>query len=115
MSPVCRTRWSAPSSRRSRRSSRSSSARRARRRVLVIGAGVAGAEAARMAAAAGHAVEIWERADRPGGQIDLAVAGPDKAEVEGVWRYRREALERLGVPLRTGVEADAAAIRAFAP
>jgi len=88
---------------------------RAPKRVLVIGGGVAGVETARVAAAAGHAVEIWDRADRLGGQMKLALAAPDKAEVAGVWDYRMAALARLGVPMRTGIALDAAAIRGFAP
>jgi pyruvate/2-oxoglutarate dehydrogenase complex dihydrolipoamide dehydrogenase (E3) component len=83
--------------------------------VLVLGRGVAGVEAARVAAASGHAVEVWEQADRLGGQMDLALAAPDKAEVAGVWDYRMAALARFAVTPRTGVVADAAAIRRFAP
>lgn len=86
-----------------------------RRRVLVIGAGVSGAEAARTAAGLGHDVEIWEQADKAGGQMPLALAAPDKAEVAGVWTYRTEALERLGVPIRLSTAVTAAAIRRHAP
>jgi 2,4-dienoyl-CoA reductase-like NADH-dependent reductase (Old Yellow Enzyme family)/NADPH-dependent 2,4-dienoyl-CoA reductase/sulfur reductase-like enzyme len=85
------------------------------KRVLVLGGGVSGLEAARVAAARGHTVAVWEQAGRLGGQIDLALAAPDKAEVAGVWDYRVAALARLGVAPRTGVTVDAAAIRAFAP
>jgi 2,4-dienoyl-CoA reductase-like NADH-dependent reductase (Old Yellow Enzyme family)/thioredoxin reductase len=84
-------------------------------RVLVLGGGVAGFEAARMAAARGHMVEVWEKAARPGGQIHLAVAAPDKEEVRPVWSYRFDQAMALGVTLRCGVEADAAAIRDFRP
>lgn len=86
-----------------------------RRRVLVLGAGVSGIEAARAAAARGHQVEIWERADRPGGQMHLAVAAPDKEEVRPVWTNRWEQLPALGVRVRTGTEATVASIHAFAP
>lgn len=86
-----------------------------RRRILVIGGGVAGVEAARMAAAQGHAVEVWERAAAAGGQVKLAVAAPDKAEVAGVWTYRIASLSALGVALRTGVSVTTAAIRCHAP
>lgn len=86
-----------------------------RRRVLVLGAGVAGLEAARVLKARGHDVAVWERRARPGGQMPLAVASPDKAEVEPVWTYRWKAAQALGVPVRLGVRADAAGIRAFAP
>ncbi len=85
------------------------------RRVLVLGAGVGGVEAARLAAARGHTVEVWEKADRPGGQIHLAVAAPDKEEVRPVWTYRWEQLRALGVPVRCGVAATAASIRDFRP
>ena len=85
------------------------------RRVLVLGAGVAGAEAARMLAGHGHQVEVWERATEPGGQMPLAVAAPDKMEVQPVWDYRWQALQGMNVPVLTGVEVDEARIRAFAP
>jgi len=85
------------------------------RRVLVLGAGVAGIEAARVLANKGHQVEVWERSARVGGQIHLAVAAPDKDEVRPVWDDRWQELRRLQVPVRTGVDADAARIREFAP
>ena len=84
-------------------------------RVLVIGGGVAGLEAARVFAANGHVVEVWEREAQAGGQMDLALAAPDKEDVSGVWTYRVEALEQLGVPIRTGVDATADLVRRFAP
>ncbi len=73
------------------------------RRVLVLGAGVSGIEAARVLAARGHAVEVWEKAGRPGGQIHAAIAAPDKREVEPVWTYRWEEVRRLNVPVRMNV------------
>lgn len=88
---------------------------RKRRRILVLGAGVAGVEAARVAAGLGHDVEIWEKAAQPGGQMPLALAAPDKADVAGIWSYRWEQVQALGVPVRTRVEATADSIRAFRP
>ena len=85
------------------------------RRVLVLGAGVSGIEAARVLAARGHAVEVWEKAERPGGQIHAAIAAPDKREVEPVWTYRWEEVRRLNVPVRMNVSVTAEAIRAFGP
>jgi 2,4-dienoyl-CoA reductase-like NADH-dependent reductase (Old Yellow Enzyme family)/thioredoxin reductase len=87
----------------------------AKKRILVLGAGVAGAEAARVAAGLGHAVEIWEKADKPGGQLPLALAAPDKADVAGIWSYRWKQVEQLGIPVRNGVVATAQSIRQFAP
>jgi pyruvate/2-oxoglutarate dehydrogenase complex dihydrolipoamide dehydrogenase (E3) component len=86
-----------------------------RKRILVLGAGVAGVEAARVAAGLGHEVEIWEKAAKAGGQMPLALAAPDKADVAGVWTYRWEQIQSLGVPVRTGVNASADAIRDFRP
>ncbi len=85
------------------------------RRVLVIGAGVTGLEAARAAAARGHHVEVWEKAAQPGGQMPLAMAAPDKREVEPILSYRLTMLRDLGVPIRTSMTATVAAIRAYAP
>lgn len=84
-----------------------------RRRVLVIGGGVAGVEAARMARGLGHEVEVWEKADRLGGQVPLALAGPDKEDVSGIWSYRKAEMDQLGIVVRTGVEPDAERIRAY--
>jgi len=84
-------------------------------RVLVLGAGLAGLEAARMAAARGHDVEVWERAARPGGQMHLAVAAPDKEEVWPAWTYRWDQAQALGVRIRCGIEADAPMIAAYRP
>jgi len=86
-----------------------------RQRILVLGAGVGGMEVARLAAERGHEVEVWEKAARPGGQIHLAVAAPDKEEVRPLWTWRWDQAIAAGVRVRCGVEATAATIRAFAP
>jgi 2,4-dienoyl-CoA reductase-like NADH-dependent reductase (Old Yellow Enzyme family)/thioredoxin reductase len=85
------------------------------RRVLVIGGGVAGLEAARVFAMNGHQVEVWEREHQAGGQIDLALAAPDKEDVSGVWTYRTASLDQFGVPVRTGIAPTLDRIRAYAP
>ena len=86
-----------------------------RKRVLVLGAGVSGVEAARMLAARGHTVEVWEKSARVGGQMPLAMAAPDKNEVEPVWSYRWQELQKFEVPVRTSVQATAQAIRRYGP
>lgn len=65
------------------------------RRVLVVGAGPAGLETARVAATRGHAVTLAERSAAVGGLA--AVAGPGRALVEWLERECR----RLGVDVRT--------------
>jgi dimethylglycine catabolism A len=85
------------------------------RRILVLGAGVSGIEAARVLAGRGHHVEVWEKAARTGGQMHLAVAAPDKREVEPVWSYRWQEVQALGVPVRTGMTATVESVRGYAP
>lgn len=86
-----------------------------RQRILVLGAGVGGMEVARLAAARGHEVEVWEKAAEPGGQIHLAVAAPDKEEVRPLWTWRWDQAITAGVTVRCGVAATPEMIRAFAP
>jgi 2,4-dienoyl-CoA reductase-like NADH-dependent reductase (Old Yellow Enzyme family)/NADPH-dependent 2,4-dienoyl-CoA reductase/sulfur reductase-like enzyme len=86
-----------------------------RRRILVIGGGVAGAEAARVVAGLGHTVEIWEESKAAGGQMGLALAAPYKEDVAAVWTYRVVELDRLGVPIRLRASVTAEAVRAYAP
>ena len=85
------------------------------RRILILGAGMAGMEAARMAAARGHDVEVWEKSERPGGQVHLAVAAPDKEEVRPAWTWRHDQALALGARLRCGVTATTASIRDHRP
>ena len=85
------------------------------RRVLVIGAGIAGMEAARVLSAYGHDVEVWEKEQRPGGQIHLAVAAPDKEEVRPAWQYRWDSAIRNGVRVCYGVPLTAVAIQEHGP
>lgn len=85
------------------------------RRVVVVGGGPAGLEAARVAAERGHDVVLFERERELGGRIALAALAPNRAEIDGVVSFRADELERLGVRLRIGVEAGVAQIRAEAP
>ena len=86
-----------------------------RRRVLVIGAGVSGVEAARVAAGLGHFVEVWEKTREAGGQMPLALAAPDKMDVAGVWTYRLTELDQLGLSIQCGQAVTAERIRDFDP
>lgn len=57
------------------------------RHILVIGAGAAGLEFARLASLQGHQVMVWEEADRPGGQLNLAAAPPDRGDFNRFTSY----------------------------
>ena len=77
-----------------------------RQRVLIVGAGPAGLECARVAALRGHAVTVLERGPEPGGQLLLSRAVPGRAELAGLVTYLAGAVARAGAELRLGVEAD---------
>ncbi|MBP2328924.1 NADPH-dependent 2,4-dienoyl-CoA reductase/sulfur reductase-like enzyme [Kibdelosporangium banguiense] len=76
-------------------------------RVAVVGAGPAGLEAARVLAERGHDVQLFEAADKVGGQLLLASLAPRRRDLRGIIDWRADELARLGVPisLNTYVEA----------
>ncbi|MGH3118063.1 MAG: FAD-dependent oxidoreductase, partial [Gaiellales bacterium] len=75
------------------------------RKVVVIGGGVAGLEAARMAALRGCRVVLVEKSAELGGQVLLAARAPARAEYAGIARYLAAQVRKLGVEIRLGVEA----------
>ena len=76
------------------------------KRVVVVGGGVAGMEAARAAAVRGHKVTLVERRDRLGGQVNYAMQPPHKAEMGKIIRWYETVLPQLGVDLRLNTEAS---------
>ena len=78
------------------------------RDVLVVGAGPAGLEAARVAAERGHRVEIHEAAPQIGGQFRLAGLQPRRAQILDLMGWYERQFARLGVTLRlnSALEAD---------
>jgi NADPH-dependent 2,4-dienoyl-CoA reductase/sulfur reductase-like enzyme len=75
----------------------------ARRRIWVIGAGPAGLTAAYEASRLGHEVRLFEKEDRPGGQIRYASMAPYK-ELYAQWiEWLVTRVEALGVRIETGV------------
>ena len=79
-----------------------------RKRVVVVGGGPAGLEAAWVAAARGHDVTLLERAAELGGKIRLAAMLPGRAELSAFADWRADECERRGVDVRLGVDADVA-------
>jgi NADPH-dependent 2,4-dienoyl-CoA reductase/sulfur reductase-like enzyme len=86
-----------------------------RLRVVVVGAGPAGLEAARVSAERGHAVTVFEALDQPGGQIRLATRLPRRRDLIGIVDWRMEQLAALAVELRFSTYAEAADVRAEQP
>lgn len=73
-----------------------------RKRVVVVGAGIAGLEAARVAAKRGYTVTVYDIADKVGGQLLLAAAAPRKAEILRAVAYYESILPTLGVEIKLG-------------
>ncbi len=73
---------------------------RAGRKVVVVGGGPAGLEAARVAAERGHKPVLFEAANRLGGQLLMAARASWRKDVIGIVDWRRNELERLGVEIR---------------
>lgn len=67
------------------------------KKVLIVGAGPAGLEAARVAAERGHEVVVYEAASDPGGQIRLTALSPRRHEMMSIIDWRMEQCEKLGV------------------
>ena len=72
------------------------------KKVAVIGAGIAGLEAARVAAKRGYSVTVYDIADKMGGQILLAAAPPRKSEILRCVEYYEKILPSLGVEVKLG-------------
>ncbi|MBI2164089.1 MAG: FAD-dependent oxidoreductase [candidate division NC10 bacterium] len=85
------------------------------RRILVIGGGPAGMEAARVAALRGHRVTLVERAAELGGQIRYAMRPTHKGEFGQIVRYLSHQIKTAGVEIRLKEEATLALVQAEQP
>jgi 2,4-dienoyl-CoA reductase-like NADH-dependent reductase (Old Yellow Enzyme family) len=85
------------------------------KRVVVVGTGVAGMEAAWVAAARGHAVTVFGRSGEIGGKTRLRALLPGGEALSSVYDYQHAAAQRAGARIELGVTAGAADIIALRP
>jgi len=85
------------------------------RRVMIVGGGPAGMEAALVAARRGHHVTLYERDDRLGGRLREAVSVPYKEEFDDLIRHQQLYVHRNGVDVRLNTEVTPALVAAQAP
>jgi hypothetical protein len=84
-------------------------------KIVVVGAGPAGLEAARVAAERGHRVVLFEATPKAGGQVRLLSQSPRRREMIGIIDWRVEQCERAGVEFHFNTYAEADEILAQQP
>jgi len=85
------------------------------KRIVVVGGGLAGCEAARVAAERGHKVTLFEEGKRLGGQLNLAMKAPGRDDFEDQIYFEENEMERLGVEVKLRTNVDLAAVKALSP
>ncbi len=83
--------------------------------VVIVGAGPAGLEAARVSAERGHSVTLFEAADAPGGQIRLTAQSPRRREMMGIIDWRMAQCSARDVIFHFNTIADAGDVLAQNP
>ena len=85
------------------------------KRVVIVGAGPAGCEAARVAALRGHRVTLLEREDSIGGRVMLAALLPGQEDLAAIPLFYAGQLHELGVDVRLETEATAETVLQLDP
>ncbi len=87
----------------------------AQKRVVVVGAGPAGLEAARVSAARGHKVTLIEAETSVGGQVNMAAKVSWRQDLQTITQWLEDQCRKLGVDIWLGYTADATMIEGFSP
>ena len=85
------------------------------KKIVILGAGIAGLEAARVSKLRGHEVEIYEKSDKVGGLMSLIAAEHGKADFMNSVTYAESQLKKLGVPIHLNKELTKEEIVALKP
>lgn len=83
--------------------------------ILVVGSGVGGMEAARIARIRGHKVTLWEKAPKLGGVVGILATTPHLSEFNNAVEYLAGQMTELGVDVRVCYEATVERIKEFNP
>jgi NADPH-dependent 2,4-dienoyl-CoA reductase/sulfur reductase-like enzyme len=86
-----------------------------KKRVMVIGGGIAGMEAARVVALRGHSVSLYERDGQLGGQLQIAAKAPGRQDMAEPVRYYEGQFKRLGVEVHLGWPVDEKTVQEAKP
>jgi thioredoxin reductase len=86
-----------------------------KKKVMVIGGGIAGMEAARVAALRGHTVSLYEREQVLGGQLQIAAKAPGRQDMAEPVRYYETQFRILGVNVNLGSPVDESTVLANNP
>ena len=86
-----------------------------RKKVVIVGAGPAGLEAARVSAERGHDVVVFEAANDPGGQIRLTAQSERRREMISIIDWRMSQCQKLGVTFHFNTWAEAQTVGAEKP